>query len=400
MNFDYRCIDSSGKSIKGNISAEGTSDAKSMLKERGLTVLELITKETKTAKTFRIRKGIKDTDVYNVSRELSILLKSGIRIDRAFEILINSVSNPQLKEYLSVILKDIKAGKTVAQAFIDTKKFNPLMTTMIYAGESVGDIRSAFENIAQHVRFQIQFKGEIRNAMTYPLFLIFASFVTLLVIFKFIIPRFFSIFGQNPEASLPFTAKILYSVGKFLGLTNIYFFIAVFLLIIISIRMVNIKEVSSRIYSYLILIPLLRKLISYLELSRFSYSMYSMLNSGIEFITALKLSTGIIQHRQMRESIEPTINQIKEGKRIADVFSQISFLPDVFPNMLRVGEESGNLKEIFFELHQIFDERFKNSIKKILALVEPVVITVTGIIVGFIVISLILTVMSVGNIKL
>jgi general secretion pathway protein F len=400
MDFNYRCIDSSGKNITGSVSADGMSQAKSLLKERGLTILDVIEKETKATKGFGFRKGIKDSDIYNISRELSILLRSGIRIDRAFEILISSVSNPQLKENLSLILKDIKAGKTVAQAFIDTKKFNPLMTTMIYAGESVGDIKSAFENIAQHVRFQIQFKGEIRNAMTYPLFLIFASFVTLLVIFKFIIPRFFSIFGQNPEESLPVTAKILYTIGKFLGMTNIYFFIAICIVIVIVSRMVDIKEISSKIYSYLIYIPFLRQLISYLELSRFSYSMYSMLNSGIEFISALRLSTGIIQHRQTREALEPAVNQIKEGKKIADVFSQISLLPNVVPNMLRVGEESGNLKEIFFELHQLFDEKFKNSIKRILSLVEPVVITITGIIVGFIVISLILTVMSVGNIKL
>ena len=125
-----------------------------------------------------------------------------------------------------------------------------------------------------------------------------------------------------------------------------------------------------------------------------------MLNSGIAFIEALRLSTGIIMDKRIRESIEPTINQIKEGKGIADVFSRIRLLPDLVPNMLRVGEESGNLKEIFFEIHHVFDERFKNTTKRALALVEPLVITFTGIIVGFIVISLILTVMSVGNIKL
>ncbi|MBI4691175.1 MAG: type II secretion system F family protein [Nitrospirae bacterium] len=400
MNFDYRCIDPSGRNIEGNISAEGIAEAKAILKERGLTVLEVIVKEAKKPIRFGLGRGVKDTDIYNMSREMSILLRAGIRIDRAFEILINSVSNVQLKGDLSGILKDIRSGKSVAGAFDDTKRFNSLITTMIYAGESIGDIKSAFENIAQHLRFQIQFKSEIRNAMTYPLFLIFASFLTLFAIFKFIIPRFFSIFGQNPEASLPFTARLLYSAGKFLGLTNIYFFLAVVPLIIISMKMIDIKKVSSRIYSYLILIPLLRKLILDLELSRFSYSMYSMLNSGIEFITALRLSAGIIQHERMRKSIEPTISRIKEGKGIADVFSHVSLLPDVVPNMLRVGEESGNLKEIFFEMHRMFDERFKNSIKKILALVEPMVITVTGIIVGFIVISLILTVMSVGNIKL
>jgi general secretion pathway protein F len=98
--------------------------------------------------------------------------------------------------------------------------------------------------------------------------------------------------------------------------------------------------------------------------------------------------------------MESTIGQIRGGKSIASVFSQETLLPDIVPNMIKVGEESGNLKEIFFELHQVFDERFRNSVKTMLALLEPVIITVTGVIVGFIVVSLILTVMSVGNVKL
>lgn len=399
MNFNYRCIDTTGRNIKGDISANDMAEAKSMLRERGLTVIGIVAEELRTGRRSVFKKGIKDADIYNMSRELSILLRSGIRIDRAFEILMNSIPNIELKESLSKILKDIKAGKTVSQAFIDTKRFNLLTTTMINAGESVGDIGSAFVNIAEHMKFQIQFKSELRNALTYPLFLIFASLLTLLVMFKFIIPRFFGIFGQQ-EVSLPLTAQILYSISNFLSLTNIYLFAAAAIVVAVSARMINTKEVFSKIYSYIIFIPLLRRLALSLELSRFSYSMYSMLNSGIEFINALKLSTRIIQHRYIKESIEPTINQIKEGKGIADVFSQVSFLPEIVPNMMRVGEESGNLKEIFFELHRIFDERFKNSIKKILLLVEPVVITITGIIVGFIVISLITTVMSVGAIRL
>jgi general secretion pathway protein F len=94
------------------------------------------------------------------------------------------------------------------------------------------------------------------------------------------------------------------------------------------------------------------------------------------------------------------VGQIKEGKKIADVFSQVQLLPEIVPNMLRVGEESGSLKEIYFELYQIFDERFKNSIKRALSLLEPIIIIVMGLVVGFIVITLILTVMSVSSIKL
>ncbi len=399
MDFEYRCLDPAGRNSTGTITAEGIAEARSLLKERSLTVVEMKARTVSPVRKFKFGKKVKDADLYNMFRELSILLKSGIKIDRALEVLGASLSSAPLKESISSILKNIKAGKTIAQAFSDTGRFNLLTTTMIHAGESVGDIRSAFENIAEYQRFHIQFKGEIKNALTYPTFLIGASFFTILVIFKFIIPRFFSIFGKN-EVTLPLAAKVLYTIGNFLNLTNIYFLATAVVLVFVLMKMVNARKALSKAYSYLIYIPVIGTLILYLELSRFSYSMYSMLNSGIAFIDALRLSTGIIMDKRIRESIEPTINQIKEGKGIADVFSRIRLLPDLVPNMLRVGEESGNLKEIFFEIHNVFDERFRNTTKRALALVEPVVITITGIIVGFIVISLILTVMSVGNIKL
>ncbi len=399
MDFKYRCLDPAGRVIAGSITAGGSAEALSLLKQRDLTVVEINEVAAKAAKKRGSRKKAKDVDLYNVFREMSILLKSGIKIDRALEIIVNSSSSLQIRETLSGILKDIKAGKTISRAFSDTGQFTLLSVTMIHAGESVGDVRSAFENIAEYQRFQIQLKGEIKNALAYPSFLIGASMLVIFVIFKFIMPRFFSIFGKN-DASLPVTAKILYSIGNFLSITNFYFILVAVVLVFVMLKMVNTKKVLSKAYSYLIYLPLFGSLILYLELSRFSYSMYSMLNSGIAFIDALRLSTGVIMDKKVRESIEPTIDQIKEGKGIADVFSHIHILPDIVPNMIRVGEESGNLRDIFFEIHRIFDERFRNTTKRALALVEPIVITVTGIIVGFIVISLILTVMSASDIKL
>ncbi len=128
--------------------------------------------------------------------------------------------------------------------------------------------------------------------------------------------------------------------------------------------------------------------------------MYSMLLSGVEFLRALRLSISLIQNATLRNALTPLVGQIREGRKIADVFAEISLLPDIMPNMIRVGEESSNLKEIFFELYTMFDERFKNSIKRLLTLVEPVIIVVMGVVVGFIVITLIMTVMSVSSIKL
>lgn len=398
--FEYRCVDTLGKSSIGVISAPDAKEARTRLRERGLVTLELIVKTRVEKKTRFGRKKTKDQDIYNLARELNILLRSGMKIDQALRLLISSVEKPQLKNSLSEILKDISSGKSVAQAFTDTRSFSPLMTTTIHVGESVGDLKTAFDNIAAFMKFQINFKNEIRNAMTYPLFLISASFVTLIVIFKFIVPRFFSIFGERSVATLPLPAKALYFMSNALNQTSLLFFSAVIVSGILLRKNRRVREWISRAYAFIIFLPLAGSLVLYLELSRFSFSMYSMLNSGIEFIKALNLSASLIQNKHLRGAIEPAIGQIRGGKKIAEVFSQISMLPGIVPNMITVGESGGNLKEIFFELHQIFDERFKNTVKKALILIEPIIITIMGLIVGFIVISLILTVMGVSNIKL
>ena len=392
-------MDASGQDSKGVISAADRMQAMSQLRSRGLTVVELVEKETRQTRKFFLRKGFNDQDVYNMARELSTLQRSGIRIDKAFELLIRSTAKKDLKDILSLALADIKAGRGVGQAFDNTGRFNPLVISMINVGEAVGDLQVAFENIAQYVKFQIQLKAEIRNTMTYPTFLVFASIATFIFIFNFIVPRFFSIFGAN-TSSLHVPAKILYTMSGWFTFTNLGILIALAIALFIAKKLYPSKVRLPNLNNYLIRLPVIGSLILHLELSRFFYSMYCMLQSGVVFIKALKMSASVIQNERIRGPVASLVGQIKEGKKIADVFSQVQLLPEIVPNMLRVGEESGSLKEIYFELYQIFDERFKNSIKRVLSLLEPIIIIVMGLVVGFIVITLILTVMSVSSIKL
>jgi general secretion pathway protein F len=399
MEFNYKVLDAGGNQQKGALKVLDRDEALSSLKGRGLTVIDLVEKKDKHYRSFSFRKRISDYDIYNIFKELSILLRSGVQIDKAFNLLIHPSTKEDLKELLSHILEDLKAGKGASRSFGATGKFSPLLVTMIQVGESVGDLQAAFENVAQYYKFQIQFKSEIRNAMTYPAFLVFASVVTLFVIFNFIVPKFFSIFGSD-ITMLPLTARMLYSLSSLLQFEKIFFGLSLIGVFFVLRKVFPGKIKLPNISHLFIKIPIISNLILHLELSRFCYSMYSMLQSGIEFIKALKLSAGLVQNPALRKPIESTIDQIKGGKKIADVFNEITLFPDIVPNMVRVGEGSGNLKEIFFELYQIFDERFKAQVKRILILMEPAIIVTMGIVVGFIVISLIMTVMSVNRIKL
>lgn len=395
--FSCTYLEPSGSERKTVILANDLKEAIQRLKEQGFVVVDA-KERVKREKSFAFRKGITISDLYNIANQLSILLRSGMKIDSALNLLITSSRKDKLKEILSAVNQDIKSGKTVTQALEDRKLFPPLFISMVHVGESIGNLSTAFENVANYLKFQIELRREIVNSLTYPSFLILASIVTLFFMFNFIIPRFFAIFETTGKMPLP--AKFIFAVVSIFNI-KVILFLSLLLFTVYVLKKYGLINFNFRaISSYANKIPLIRNLLFNLELSRFSYSMHSMLRSGVDFVKAVKLSAEIIQDGRLRDALLGSINEIKKGKRIADVFSQIAILPDVIPNLLRVGEESGNLQSIFLELYQIFNDRFKNIIRRFLVLLEPTIIVFMGLIVGFIIISLILTVMNVGMIKL
>jgi len=426
MLKEYQCtyIESSGVEKKTVILAVDTKEAIRRLKEQGFVVTD-IKERAKKEISLTLRKGITQQDLYNVANQLSILIRSGMKIDEALNLLISTSKKQKLKEVLTAVDQEIKAGQAIAKAMEKNKLFPSEFISMVHVGESIGNLSTAFDNVAQYLKFRIELKREIINSLTYPFFLILASIATLIFMFNFIIPRFFSIFETT--GTMPLPAKFIFTVGTVFNIKNIFlFFVVAFILLhfLKNYRFINFVIKNNFLFfvvAFILLqflkkyriinfdikkmevmnkIPLVKSLIFYLELSKFSYSMHSMLKSGVEFIKAVRLSTDIIQDGALKDAFLSSINEIKKGKRIAEVYSKIAILPDIFTNLVIVGEESGNLSGIFLELYQIFNDRFKTAIRRFLILLEPAIIVFMGLIVGFIVISLILTVMNVGAIKL
>jgi general secretion pathway protein F len=394
MEYVYKVLDKRGEEIRGFIIATSIDEAKKKLKEEGFIIIDVKEKETEF-----ISKKIKDEDAYRTFNQLSLLLKSGLSVDYSLSICIDSFEKKVIKNLLETILKSIKAGKTVSQAFLETGFFSPLVISIIKVGEETGKLAKTFENLANYFDFRIKFKTDIKNAMLYPTFLIFASFVALIGIFKIIIPKFFSVFGEDISA-LPFTARILYEISETLNLKNFFAFLLFLILFFTFTKIQKLKFIFSKLFSYLIYFPFLKNIFLNLELSRFCYSMTTMLQNGVEFIIALTYSTEIIQNKLIQKELELTIPKIKEGKSITKAFDEVLFLPAFVKGTIKVAEESGNLAEVFFQLYQHFEEGFKTAIKRLLTIVEPLIITIMGIIIGVIVLSLILTIMSVSNIKI
>ncbi len=394
--FAYVGLDPAGKQGRGHIAAVDRREALASLRARGLTVIDL--KEETARKGFAGRRRMNRQDMYYLARELATLLRSGVQVDKAVEILAHSAVKQDVQDLLTFILGQIREGKSVASAFEETGRFDSFIA-MIRNNEEIGRLPEAFENIAGYLQFQIQFRGEIRDAMTYPAFLIFTSLVTLFVIFQFIVPRFLGIFGASAD-HLPAAAKFLFALSRILSLQNVLIGTAVLAGGAVLAAMSPAKRHLPALQEKLLQLPVVGGLVLNLDLSRFSYSMHALLDSGVEFIKALRLSTALVRNAGLKRGLEEAAVRIREGQRIADAFAHISFLPPTVQNMIRIGEESGSLRDIFLEVYRIFEEKFKAAVKRIMTLLEPAIIILMGLVVGFIVLTLIQTVMSVGSIKL
>lgn len=394
--YFYEAYDKNGRKVSNIISAQSLEEAKSLLKNQEFVVVKI--EPIKKNLSFKLFEGkITEQELYNFFKELSIMTKSGVKIEKALTVIERSLDNVKLKKIVNEIVKDIKSGVTLPSAFEKHSIFDSLIVAVIKTGDSTGTLSESFSNIAEYLKFKIQFKQEIKSALVYPIFLIFASFLTIFAMFKFIIPKFFSIFSANYE-ELPLISKILLNISNFFTLNP--YFIGTFIMLIVGVNILIRTGKLKVLLDYSVNVPLLRNVVINLELSRFSYSMYSMLSSGIDFLKSLELSTNVVQNKKIKKSLESVIPDIRSGKTITESFRKIEYFPSFMLSLINVGEESGNLKDIFYELYTIFEERFKTFVKRTLTILEPAVITLTGIIVGFIVISLILTVMSMSNVKL
>ncbi|MEM3426921.1 MAG: type II secretion system F family protein [Candidatus Bathyarchaeia archaeon] len=395
--FDCTYVESGGTERKVRLLAESREEAIKRLKEQNLLVTEVKERDRERSFSFR-RKRLSLSDMYNVANQLSILLRSGMKIDSAIGLIASSSTNEFLRERLELANSDIKEGHPVSAALESRGLFPQTYISMIHVGESAGDLKTAFENVAEYLRFQMELRREIVNSLTYPAFLILASIATLIFMFNFVIPKFFAIFSAGSELPLP--ARFLLRLGSVLNLRIFSAISGILVLMGFLLKAGKLKQRTSWTKNVLFRIPLLRTMLLYLQLSRFFYCMHSMLRSGVDLLKALRLSAEILQDGSLQRSVLGSINDIKRGSKIAEVFQRIPAFPDVIPNLVRVGEESGDLQGIFLELHLLFSERFKTMVRRFLTLLEPSVIMLMGLIVGFIVISLILTVMNIGAIRL
>ena len=342
------------------------------------------------------RVGVKNLLIF--TQELSTLLSAGLPLDRSLGILGTLTENERLSEAVKDILKRIEGGNSLAEALGNHPRIFPkLYVNMVKAGESGGFLEVILSRLAQYLQSTKEIRDYLISVMIYPLILMMVSGVSIVILMTFVIPRFARIFSDMGQA-IPLSTQIMLSISYSI---KSYWWIGlgIILMIYLGLRIYNQDEERRlRWDKFKLRWVAIGDLIKKVEVARFSRTLGTLIQSGVSILPALNLVKEISQNRVISRSIAHVHDRLREGKAISKSLEEAGVFPPLAVHLISVGEETGKLDAMLIKVAESYEENVRNTIKRFVSLLEPLIILVMGAVVGFIVISMLLAIFSINEI--
>lgn len=395
--YKYRILTKGSAVIDGKRAAENKIELINYLKKSGYIVLKVqeVT-DSKGIKVFSDRSAKKSTIMF--TQELGILLESGIPLDRSFNILSDAQENKHFKGIVTDILEGIKGGKSFAESLsLFPNIFPNVYVSMIQAGEESGVLPQVLKRLGAFMERMQRIRSEIISSLIYPLFLVFAGLISVTALILLVIPRFSSIF-EDIGIALPLSTQLLINLNNIIikyGWVFILFLPGVFFLFKWLKKQNNIQKSIER---KKLGIPILGDILWRVEVSRFARTLGTLLENGVPLLNSIDISKGVLGNSFLSSIIDEVKPEIKAGKGLIKPLGTRSFFPGIASHLLTVGEETGKLDEMLIKVADNIDTDLEQRIKRLISLVEPILILVMGCGIGIIVISMLSAIFSINEV--
>ena len=383
--FRYKAQDSEGKVISGYQKAADVEELHTKLKNEGLMLLD--SKEDE--KVRRVSKRLKYDRVADFARNLSKLIAAGVTLVKALRIISEdeSIKENERKIYAD-ILRLVRSGMTLSDAMDEQgDTFPTLFINMMRSAESGGNLDQTAANMAEYYSKEYKLQQKIKSSTTYPKILGVLIVVVLIVIMGFVLPQFSGMFEQMDE--LPAPTEILMGISDFVANKwYLLIFFAIILFIIIKI-ITSLPDVRLWLDKVQLHIPKIGKLRKIIYTARFSRTLASMYSAGIPIVTCLQIAKTTIGNTYIESQFDDMIAEIRSGKALSDALADIDGFVKKLPSSVAVGEETGALDSMLVSIADQMDYDSEIAIEKLVAMVEPIMIVVMAVVVGFIMIAVI-----------
>jgi general secretion pathway protein F len=346
------------------------------------------------------KRKVNQQQLLQFTRELGALLAAGLPLDRSLSILVGLVEGGELSKIVRSLVEAVRAGKSLAVSMGEHPEVFPkIYVNMIRAGEAGGILESVLRYLTEYMESTLALKEDIKSALIYPLILATAAGISLIVLFVFVIPKFAAIFRDNGKA-LPWITKVVIGFSQFLAEYGWILLVVLCAAVVGALFYVRSAEGRSEWDRLSLRSPLIGDLLRKFETARFSRTLAALLKGGVPLLDALGTVQGVIGNRLLARAISQVQARVREGKGMARPLGDSGLFPPLALNMIAVGEETGKLESMLAEVAGYYDQEVKRSTKRMMALLEPVLILAMGLIIGIVVISMLLAIFSINDLSL
>lgn len=387
-NFKYKAINSEGQRIEGSQSADSESQVREMLLSNQYYPLSIEKENSKNKSSFSFDRKVKLKDIAVFCRQFYVMLDSGLSIGKTLNILIEQGEKPKLREALIGVNSDIKRGETLASSMGKRKDVFPkLLTSMIDAGERSGNLDIILKRMAEYYEKETKIRGKIKSAMIYPIVLGVVAIIAITFILTFVMPTFVQMFEEN-NVELPMSTKMVLGTSKMLGKYGIIFFLVLVIGIILLGKYLKSEEGQYKLSVINLKLPVIKKLTQKIVVSRFTRTMGIVSSSGMSLVTSLEIVASVVGNKIAEKELLKVKEKVLKGEGLGDSIMNIKIFPPMLASMVKVGEEAGSLDSILDKTADFYDDELEREIQTATALIEPAMIVLMGVIIGFLLISI------------
>ena len=389
--FSYRATKLDGSILEGVIEASDEKTAIEKLKNTGFIPLKIASPKEGLKKKISLRSS--KADLLTFTTELSALLNAGLPLDRSLNILSEISENKEMKNIMHGILKAIREGSSFSDSLQQYPKLFPrLYTNMIRAGEAGGVLDAVLDKLNEFLETSKALRDHVLSVMIYPIMLIVTSGLSIIILLTYVLPKFSVIFAELGGA-LPLPTQILLSVSNIL---KAYWWIFGAIILASWLMLKGyIKSEKGRYQWDSFKLKLLRDVITKLETARFCRTLGTLLKSGVPLLQAMNNAKDVIGNQVIAGSIDSVSAGAKEGKGIAGPLASTNVFPQLALSMIKVGEETGQLDDMLIKVANTYEKSLSIAIKRFVSLLEPAMILFMGLLIGFIIVSMLMAIFSI-----
>ena len=397
--YNYKAINDKGESVKGVISAESVKIASDKLRKGGvyLSSIKEATKSRRSSISLPWT-GVSTSELAVMTRQFSTLVSSGLPLETSLVALYEQTDDQKLKEILSQVRSRVSEGSSLHIALEEHKNvFSDLYVSMVRAGEASGTLDVVLDRLADFLEKQQELTSKIRGAMIYPAIMFIVGLGVLVFMMTFVIPKVADIFEASNKA-LPFVTVVLIGASDFLR--ENFALILVFMAVVFFFTHRYVKTPSGRkVYDRLSLrVPVFGKMSSKVMISRFTRTLSTLLSSGIPLLESVKVSESVLGNSLYVENIKDVRVNVAEGAAFGSSLGQTGIFPPLVVRMVSVGEEAGKIEDMLSKVADMYDTEVDGMLSTLTSLLEPVMILIMGVVMGFIVFAILLPVLNLTSV--